>query len=99
LAHLIGPEVVEDSLESFARFQGAGWETFESAIMKSTNFVEFLTPDLVSDLIADLLGSSAVRREVRDKVVDNFALYVPSMMPPHFRPQGAMPLREVDNFL
>ncbi|MGH3626044.1 MAG: hypothetical protein ACRDRL_01155 [Sciscionella sp.] len=77
LALLLEHDVVEDSLESFAQFRSAGWAAIEPAIGKSTKFVEFMTPELVSDFITDLLCSHVVPRQARDQVVDNLAKYVP----------------------
>jgi hypothetical protein len=74
---LLEHNVIIDSLESFAQFRGAGWEALEPAITKSTNFVKFMTPDLVSDFIADLLGSHTVPQQARDKIVDNLAQFAP----------------------
>lgn len=76
LALLLEHDVVEDSLESFAQFRSAGWAAIEPAIGKSRKFVEFMTPELVSDFLTDLLSSDAVPRQARDKVVDNLAKYV-----------------------
>jgi hypothetical protein len=77
LAALLEHDVVQDSLESFAQFRGAGWEAIELAIAESTKFVDFMTPELVSDFITELFGSEVVPRRARDKVVDNLAQYIP----------------------
>lgn len=77
LALLLEHDLVEDSLESFAKFRSAGWGAIEPAIAKSTKFVEFMTPELVSDFITNLLGSRVVPREARDRVIDNLAQYIP----------------------
>ncbi len=77
LSLLLEQDVVEDSFESFAQFQAAGWEAIEPAIAKSTNFVAFMTPELVSNFVPDLLDSHVVPRQAGDKIVDNLVRYVP----------------------
>jgi hypothetical protein len=77
LALLLANRVVDDSIEAFARFQGAGWAAIESAIEKSKNFAEFMTPELVSSFIPDLLRSRVVPPPAKEKVIDDLDRYVP----------------------
>jgi hypothetical protein len=78
---LVMHDLIEDSYESFMHFRSAGWATIEPAIANSTNFVEFMTPVLVSDFCVDFLSSEVVPQEARDKVVDDLAQYLPANEP------------------
>lgn len=77
LALLLANQLVEDSIEAFMQFRNAGWAAIESAIGKSTKFVAFMTPELVSSYISNLLRSHVVPQPAKEKVIDDLAQYVP----------------------
>ncbi|WP_143466530.1 hypothetical protein [Lentzea kentuckyensis] len=76
LALLLEHDVVKGSIEVFTQFSAAGWTTLEPAIAKSSAFVEFMTPELVSSFVSELLTSGLVPEPVKDKVMNGLAEYV-----------------------
>ncbi|BCW70688.1 hypothetical protein NicSoilB8_17320 [Arthrobacter sp. NicSoilB8] len=76
LALALEAGLVPDAADTFAHFAQAGWKSVSEAFAVSKNMDTILTPGLVSGFVADLLASRQVPHGVRDKVVNDLALYV-----------------------
>jgi hypothetical protein len=77
LALLLKHGLVADEAASFIHFRDVGWAALEPAIVASSAFGEFLTPDLVQEVVADLLDSPRVPHRVRRKVVAQLDQFIP----------------------
>lgn len=68
--------LIPDTADTFAHFARAGWRSVSEAFAVSKNMESILTPALVSGFVADLLASPQVPHSVREKVVNELAMYV-----------------------
>ncbi len=77
LAPLLQAGLVEDDADTFKHFHGSGWSAIGPGVQESTNFAEFVTPDLVDGMVADVLRDSSASRKVGRHIVENAASFVP----------------------
>ncbi|QIX53997.1 hypothetical protein HFP48_31210 (plasmid) [Rhodococcus sp. DMU1] len=79
LGLLIGEQICQDEPELFKHFATSGWEAFRYAINRSTNFPEFITPELLdTDMTARLLESTGIQAVVKRAVLERFDEFVPT---------------------
>lgn len=78
LALLLDRGLVADAAETFAHYRSAGWAAFETALAHSSNFVQFMTAELLEGMIGPLLRSSAVPDALQQHVVDHLDSLVPT---------------------
>ncbi len=77
LALLLREGLIEDDAEAFRHFRSAGWSAIGPGIAESSNFADFVTPELVEGMVADVLRDRRARSKVGQHIVKDLATFVP----------------------
>ncbi|MDZ7320151.1 P-loop NTPase fold protein [Kosakonia sacchari] len=77
-ALLLRLNLIEDDSQSYQHLADTDWPTREAFICESTEFAEYMTPDLVCPDLAGILTSEAIDTSVKTRIVEQAALYVES---------------------
>lgn len=66
-----------DEADSFAHFAQGGWHAVSEAFESSSNIERFMSPVIVQGFVADVLGSVKISKDLKRRIVDDLAGYVP----------------------
>ncbi|UDQ78565.1 hypothetical protein LJN55_13875 [Erwinia rhapontici] len=77
-ALLLRLKLIEDDSQSYQHLAETDWPTREAFICESTEFAEYMTPDLVCPDLAEILISDVIHTSVKTKIVEQAALYIES---------------------
>lgn len=79
LGLLIAETICNDDIELFKRFDLTNWDTLRYAVLQSTKFAKFVTPELLnSDMTTQLLTSTEMPAEVKQSILDRFDEFIPT---------------------
>ncbi len=75
---LLRLKLIEDDSQSYQHIVETDWPTREAFICESSEFTEYMTPDLVCPDLAEILTSNIINTSVKTKIVEQATLYVKS---------------------
>ena len=67
--------IIEDNPASYRHLAATDWPTRRAFIRASSTFVDYMTPELVSDDLMDILSDSEVFDEIKRKILKDAEMY------------------------
>ncbi|WP_324724502.1 hypothetical protein [Lelliottia sp. JS-SCA-14] len=86
-ALLVKNELIADEVESYERLATFDWPTREKFITEASNFLNYITPELVNSDLASLLKSNDVDFSIKQRIIEHATEYLETS-----DPQGAADL-------
>lgn len=74
-ALLLEYEIIGDETASYRRLAATDWPTRRAFIRASSAFVDYMTPELVSDDLLDILSDSEIVDEIKRKILKGAEIY------------------------
>jgi hypothetical protein len=84
---LVKNELIADEAESYERLATFDWPTREKFITEASNFLNYITPELVNSDLASLLKSNDVDFSIKQRIIEHATEYLETS-----DPQGAVDL-------